>query len=93
MFWIHRLEPFERLELLFWPHVVRWNESMTQRVFRNRSRFEKLQEIVRPSCFGTDSGKLEPTERLSLYDGAGNAPIDIKIADTKFLARFFDVRR
>src|SRR6476659_6188491 len=89
VFWIHRIE---RFELLFWLHIVRWHEPMTECVFRNRSRFEKLQEIIGPTRFGTDSGKLETAKGLSLHHRAGNTPVDVKIADTKFLARFFDMR-
>ena len=66
---------------------------MAQRVFGDRPRFEKLQKIVRSAGLGADAGELQPAERLALDDRAGDAAVDIKIADAKFLARFLDMRR
>ena len=66
---------------------------MAQGIFRNRPRFEKLQQVVGSTRFGADPGKFEPAERLALDDGAGDAAVDIKVADAKFFARLLDVRR
>ena len=52
-----------------------------------------MQKIVRTAGFGADAGKFQTPERLALDDGAGDTAVDIKIADVKFPARFFDVRR
>ena len=66
---------------------------MAQSIFRDRPRFEKLQKIIRAAGFGADAGKFQTAERLALDDRAGDAAIDIKIADAKFPARLFDMRR
>ena len=56
---------------------------MTQRIFRNRARLEKLQEIIRTAGLEADAGKLKPAEGLSFDNGAGDPAIDVKIADAK----------
>src|SRR5437867_3383057 len=43
---------------------LRRHKTMAQRVFRDRSRFEELKQVIRPARFGANAGKFEPTERL-----------------------------
>ncbi len=73
--------------------MLRRRKSMAQCVFRNRARFEKLQQIVGAARLGADAGKLEPTERLAFDDRTCDATVDVQIADAKFPARLVDMRR
>ena len=66
---------------------------MAQGIFRNRSRFEKLQEIIRAAGFRADAGEFQAAERLAFDNGAGDAAIDVKIADAKLFSRLLDMRR
>src|SRR5690348_17201009 len=73
--------------------IRRRREPAPHGVLRDRSRFDELEQILRPAGLGPDARKFEAAERLPRDRRARAAAVDVQVADAEFLPRLLDVRR
>ena len=60
------------------------NQAASHSILGHGTGFHKLQKIVRPAGFRTDTRHLESAERLSFHDGARASAVEVEIADPEF---------
>jgi hypothetical protein len=68
-------------------------EAAAESIFRNSPRLDELQQIIGATGFRADAGEHEPTEWLSVHQGAGDLAIDIEIADEELALNTRDIFR
>ncbi len=65
--------------------------ALAQGVFGDRSRDDKLQQVIISACLAAETAQLEATEWLALYQRGGYAAIDVEISHLQFPFRLFNV--
>ena len=63
------------------------------RVLGDRARQDELQQVVGAAGLAADARHLEAAERLPADQGAGDAAVEIQVADQQLAPRALQVRR
>src|SRR5262249_11406657 len=73
--------------------LARGREAAAHGIFCDSPGEQELQQVIRAARLGADARKLEPAERLSVYEGARDLAVDVQVADTELPLDAGDVVR
>ena len=81
------------MSLCLWCLFFGWCKPAAEGVFGADARLDELEEVVAAAGFGADAGETESAEGLPADQRAGDATVQIEIADPKLATSLLQMRR
>src|SRR5688572_18225096 len=75
------------------PTAVLRREAAAGRVLRDGARAQELQQVVRSAGFFSDARQAKAAEGVASDDRAGDAAVDVEVADSELSLHHLDVAR